>query len=157
MTVPSARSAHLLATASGLAMAAAAGHLGGAVAAVIATLVAVAVVVGIWFRIAGLLAVLLAAAAIMLAEAGPLTAGVAGLAGACYLVLRNNVDQPTLASRPALVAALGFTVLGVSVTAIPVDLPWLPLLAPPAVLAAYLLAIRPFLAIALTSSCPQGQ
>jgi hypothetical protein len=157
MTFSTARSAHLLAASSGLAMAAVAGFHSGAVAAVVATLAAVAVLVGIWFRIASMLAVLLAAAAVMLAEAGPLTAGLAGLAGACHLVLRCNVAQPILASRPALVAALGFTVVGASVTAVPLDLSWLPLLAPPAVLVAYLVSIRPFLAEALTTSCPPGQ
>ena len=108
--------------------------------------------VGIRFRSASGGAVLLAAAAVALSDAQPLVAGLAGLSAACYLLLRYNVGQPIRASKPALIAAFGFTLAGVVVAAVPLELPWLPLLAPPAVFAAYLLAIGPFLATADSNS-----
>ena len=44
-----------------------------------------------------------------------------------------------------MVSAVGFTLVGLAATAFPLQLPWLPLLAPLAGLAIYLLATRPFL------------
>ena len=48
-------------------------------------------------------------------------------------------------SAATLVSALGFTLAGLVATAFPLQLPWLPLLAPLAVFAIYLVATRPFL------------
>jgi hypothetical protein len=44
-----------------------------------------------------------------------------------------------------MVSAVGFTLVGLVATAFPLRLPWLPLLAPLAVFAVYLLATRPYL------------
>jgi hypothetical protein len=93
------------------------------------------------------LAVLLAAAAIVLSDAPPMPAALAGLSAACYLVLRHTEGGPASvigASAPALVAALGFTFVGVLAASFPFELPWLPLLAPLAVFGIYVLATRPF-------------
>ncbi|MGA7054195.1 MAG: hypothetical protein WBZ37_23580, partial [Mycobacterium sp.] len=46
---------------------------------------------------------------------------------------------------PTVVAAAGFTFVGLVATSFPLQLPWLPLAAPLAVLAIYVLAVRPFL------------
>jgi hypothetical protein len=43
-----------------------------------------------------------------------------------------------------MLAALGFTFVGVLAASFPFELPWLPLLAPAAVFAIYVLATRPF-------------
>ena len=43
-----------------------------------------------------------------------------------------------------MLAALGFTFVGVLAASFPFELPWLPLLAPLAVLGIYVLATRPF-------------
>ncbi|ELP45161.1 hypothetical protein D522_18534 [Mycobacterium avium subsp. paratuberculosis S5] len=50
-----------------------------------------------------------------------------------------------LGSRTTAVAAVGFSFAGLVATSFPLQLPWLPLLAPLGALAIYLLAIRPFL------------
>jgi hypothetical protein len=141
------RRTHLLSTAFGLVMAAAAGIQTTGSASVVAMLAAVAVLAGIRFRVAATLAVLLAAAALVLTDAAPLVAGLAGLSAACYLVERHAaVGRAALmgASSPTTVAALGFTLVGVVAASFPFELPWVPLLAPPAVFAIYVLATRRF-------------
>ena len=73
--------------------------------------------------------------------------GLAGLSAACYLVLRHTEGESVRvvgASAPALLAALGFTFVGVLATSFPFELPWLPLLAPLAVFGIYVLVTRPF-------------
>jgi hypothetical protein len=92
-------------------------------------------------------AVLAAAAAIVVSDAPPMLAALAGLSAACYLVLRYTEGGSTRivgASAPAMLAALGFTFVGVLAASFPFELPWLPLLAPLAVFGIYVLATRPF-------------
>jgi hypothetical protein len=48
-------------------------------------------------------------------------------------------------SGATIVGAVALTIAGLVATAFPLQLPWLPLLAPLAVFAVYLLATRPFL------------
>jgi hypothetical protein len=50
------------------------------------------------------------------------------------------------------VAALGFTAVGVLAASFPLELRWLPLLAPPAMFAAYLVATAPFFHAAVKKS-----
>ncbi|WP_407665404.1 hypothetical protein [Mycolicibacterium stellerae] len=141
------RRAHPLSTAFGLVMVAAAGFQTAGPALIFAMLAAGAVLTGIPVRVAATVAVLSAAAAIVVSEAPPMLAAVAGLCAACYLVLRYTEGGSTRvlgASAPALVAALGFTFVGVLAASFPFELPWLPLLAPLAVLGIYVLATRPF-------------
>ncbi len=141
------RRAHLLSTAFGLVMVAAAGLQTAGPALVLAMLAAVWVLAGIAFRAMGTVAVLFAAAAIVAAEAPPMLAALAGLSAACYLVLRYTEGGSTRiigASAPALLAALGFTFAGVLAASFPFQLPWLPLLAPLAVFGIYVIATRPF-------------
>lgn len=138
---------HLLSTCSGLVMTTAAGIQAAGVTVVVAILAACAVLAGIRFRGAATLAVLLAAAAIALMDAEPLRAGVAGLFAAGYLVLRHTergLNGPAAVSPSAMLAAVGFTVIAVGAASIPFQLPWLPLLAPPTVFAAYVLATWPY-------------
>ena len=140
------RGAHLLSTAFGLMMAAAGIQTDGPVL-VVAMLTLLAVLVGIVFRVAATLAVLLAAAAVMVSDAAPMLAALAGLSAACYLVLRHTEGGPAGvvgASAPTMIAALGFTFAGVLAASFPFELPWLPLLAPLAVFGIYVLATRPF-------------
>jgi hypothetical protein len=141
------RRAHLLSTAFGLMMAAAAGVQTAGNALVVAIAAVVAVLGGIVFRVSATVAVLLAAAAIVLSDAPPLLAALTGLSAAGYLVLRYTEAGSfgvIGASAPALLAALGFTFVGVLAASFPFELPWLPLLAPLAVFGIYVLAIRPF-------------
>ena len=141
------RRGHLLSAAFGLVMVAAAGFQTTGPALVLAMLAAAAVLAGIPFRSAATVAVLAAAAAIVVSDATPMLAALAGLSAACYLVLRYTEGGSTRvlgASAPAMIAALGFTFVGVLAASFPFELPWLPLLAPLAVFAIYVLATRPF-------------
>lgn len=138
--------ARVISTAFGLLMVAASGvGVHGGPAFVTAMLAVVAVLDGIVFRPAATLAVLLAVSALALSDPSPVQAALAGLLATAYLVLRHAVTGVVTASPPTIVAALGFTFVGLAATAFPLQLPWLPLLAPLAVLGIYLLATRPFL------------
>jgi hypothetical protein len=139
--------AHLLSTAFGLVMVAAAGFQTSAAALVLAMVAAAGVLTGIALRLAATAAVLLAASAIVASDAPPMLAALAGLSAACYLVLRYTEGGPMRligASAPAMLAALGFTFVGVLAASFPFELPWLPLLAPLAVFGIYVLVTRPF-------------
>lgn len=141
------RRAHLLSTAFGLLMVAAAGLQTAGPALILAISAALTVLAGIAFRVVGTAAVLAAAAAIVVSDAPPMLAALAGLSAACYLVLRYTEGGSTRivgASAPAMLAALGFTFVGVLAASFPFELPWLPLLAPLAVYGIYVLATRPF-------------
>lgn len=139
--------AHVLSSAFGLVMAAAAGLQTTGQALVLAAVSAVAVLAAIAVRIAATAAVMSSAAAIVLSSAPPMLAALAGLSAACYLVLRHTEGGATRvigASAPAMLAALGFTFVGVLAASLPFELPWLPLLAPLAVFGIYVLVTRPF-------------
>jgi hypothetical protein len=139
---------HAVATVFGLLMvglAAVSAH-GPAMAAGIGALVAVAV--GFVFRPAATLAVLLSVATIVMTDPPYLYVGLSGLSAAAYLVSRHAAGLPdalTMASWPTIVGAVGFTLVGVVAMSFPLHLPWVPLAAPLAVLAIYVLATRPFL------------
>jgi hypothetical protein len=108
----------------------------------------VAVVAGTLFRQVATLAVLLTVAVIALSDPAATLAAVSGLSAAIYLVLRHAAGRGAGldgVSGATLVAAVGFAFAGVVATAFPLQLPWLPLLAPLAAFAVYLLATRPFL------------
>ncbi len=135
--------AHLLSTACGLLMVAAVGVGTHGPARVAAASALVAVTAAVMFRPVATLAVLLTVAVIALT--GP-TATVAAVA--VYLVLRHGAASGIgldSVSAATLVSALGFTLAGLVATAFPLQLPWLPLLAPLAVFAIYVVATRPFL------------
>lgn len=140
--------AHLLSTACGLLMVAAVGigtHGPARVIALAAVLVVAAAVV---LRPLATLAVLLTVLVIAMTSPTGVVAAVAGLSAAVYLMLRHAAASGVgldSVSGASLVAALGFTFAGLVATAFPLQLPWLPLLAPLAVFAIYLLATRPFL------------
>jgi hypothetical protein len=140
--------AHLLATACGLLMVAAVGVGTSGPARVVAVSALVAVVAAIPLRPIATVAVLLSVLVIALTGPTAVAAAVAGLSATVYLVLRHGaasgagLDSVSVAT---LVSALGFTLAGLVATAFPLGIPWLPLLAPLAVLAIYLLATRPFL------------
>jgi hypothetical protein len=112
-------------------------------AAVASGLAVTAVLIGLWLRPAATVAVLLIAAALAVSGPPPVFAALSGLAATFYLLLRHaaGTGAPTT-TRPTALAAVGFTVAGLAATAVPLQLPWLPLLAPPAVTAIYLLAVR---------------
>lgn len=123
-------------------LAAVGSHGPGIVAAVLA---AAAVGVGVAFRPAATMAVLLAVATIAVADPSLVFASWSGLCAAAYLVCRHAVGTPAgvVWSWPTAVAAVGFTCTGLVATSFPLQLPWVPLAAPLGVLAIYVLATRP--------------
>jgi hypothetical protein len=138
----------ILSTACGLVMVAAVGIGSHGSALIAATAAVVAVVGGIVLRPVATLAVLLTVAAITLSEPTATLAAVSGLSAAVYLVLRHAAGGGAGldgVSGASVVGAVGFAFAGLVATAFPLRVPWLPLLAPLAVFAVYLLATRPFL------------
>lgn len=140
--------AHAVSTVFGLLMVGSA-TVGSHKLAVVAGAVAViAVGVGIVFRQAATLAVLLSVAAIAVATPSYVLVALSGLCAAAYLVCRHAVGAPAgvvMRSWPTIIGAVGFTFAGLVATSFPLQLPWLPLVAPLAVLAIYVLATRPFM------------
>lgn len=114
----------------------------------VAALGLIAVGIGTAVRPAATLAVLLAVVTIVLSAPPLPLVALSGLCAAAYLVCRYSIGTPARAvmgSLPTVVAALGFTFVGLVAAAFPLQLPWLPLAAPLGVLAIYVLAARPFL------------
>ena len=109
----------------------------GLIAAIVA---GAAVLVGSVFRPAAAVAVLLTVAVIVLADAPPVPTATSGLCAAAYLVLRHTAAV----TAPTVLGAVGFTAAGLAAVSLPFQLPWVPLLAPLAVLTLYVLFTRPF-------------
>lgn len=122
------------------------GWQGPAVVAWVAALITVAV--GAVFRRAATVAVLLAAITVILTDPPLIFVALSGLCAAAYLVCRHAAGAAApvvLDSWPTAVGAVGFTFAGLVATSFPLQLPWLPLVAPLGALVIYLLAIRPFM------------
>lgn len=103
---------------------------------------------GTVYRWAATLAVLLVVVTIVLSDPPVVLVAFSGLCAAGYLVCRHAVGAAAavvLGSWPTVVAAVAFTFIGLLAASFPLQLPWLPLAAPLAALAAYVLAARPFL------------
>jgi hypothetical protein len=148
MTSGAQPTVYILSTASGLLMVAAAGIESRGPTLVAVALATLAVLAGTVFRQVATLAVLLTVSVIVLLNPAPALAAASGLSAAVYLVLRHAAGSGTglaTVSGPTIVGAVGFTFAGLVATAFPLQLPWVPLLAPLAVFAIYALATRPFL------------
>lgn len=139
---------HVVSTACGLLMVSAVG-IGSHGPSFVATALAIlAVSAGMVFRQVATLAVLLTVLVIVLSNPAPTLAAVSGLSAVTYLVVRHAGSSGggfATVSGSTMVGATGFTLAGLVATVFPLQLPWLPLLAPLAVLAVYVLATRPFL------------
>jgi hypothetical protein len=129
-----------LSTAFGLVMIAASVVQADGPALVAAGLAAVVVFASMVFRPAATVAVLITGVVIVIADAPPMLAALSGLSAAGYLVLRHTVA----ATGPTVVGAVGFTAVGLGAASLPMELPWVPVLAPLAVVVAYVLVTRPF-------------
>jgi hypothetical protein len=139
--------AYILSTACGVLMVAAAG-LGSHGPTLVAATAVGAVAVAVLFRPVATLAVLLVVVAVALSGPSATVAAVSGLSAALYLVLRHAAGSGVglnSVSLATMLSAAGFTLVGLVATAFPLQLPWLPLLAPLAAFAVYLLAARPYL------------
>jgi hypothetical protein len=127
-------------TAFGLVMVASAATQADRQGLIAAVAASAAVLAGRVFRPAATIAVLLTAAVIVLADAPPVLTATSGLCAAAYLVLRHIAAV----TSPTVVGAVGFTAAGLAAASVPIQLPWVPLLAPLAVLVLYVLVTRPF-------------
>ena len=127
-------------TAFGLVMVASAAVQADGPGLVAAVVAAAAVLVGSVFRPAATIAVLATVAVIVLADAAPVLTATSGLCAAAYLVLRHTAAV----TSPTMLGAVGFTAVGLAAASLPIQLPWVPLLAPLAVLVLYVLVTRPF-------------
>ncbi|MDT5175413.1 MAG: hypothetical protein QOG37_2664, partial [Mycobacterium sp.] len=96
------------------------------------------------FRPAATLAVLLTVLVIVASDPSHVLAAMSGLCAAAYLVCRHADGAVAAGSGPTTVAAVGFTFAGLVATSFPLQVPWLPLVAPLVVLAIYVLVTRPF-------------
>jgi hypothetical protein len=126
-------------------LAAVGSHGPAVVAGAAAALIAIAV--GVAFRPAATLAVLLSVATIVASNPPLVFAAWSGLCAAAYLVCRHAVEthaDAVMWSWPTVIGAVGFTFAGLIATSFPLQLPWLPLAAPLGVLAIYVVATRPF-------------
>lgn len=132
----------LLPTACGLLMVAAAASRADGPELALAAGAAAVVVLGAVWRPAATIAVLATVAVIVVSDPAPTFTALAGLAAAAYLLLRHGEHAVT---PPSMVAAAGFAAVATMLAALPVHVPWLPLLAPAALLGGYLVALRPFL------------
>jgi hypothetical protein len=127
-------------TAFGLVMVASAAVQADRPGVIAALAAAAAVLVGSVFRPAATVAVLLTVSVIVLADVPPVLTATSGLCAAAYLVLRHTAAV----TAPTVVGAVGFTVAGLAAASLPIQLPWVPLVAPVAVLVLYVVVTRPF-------------
>ena len=134
-----------VATAFGLLMIAATEVQTSGPALIGALLAATAVIVGVRWRPAATIAVVLSIGLIALTDPAPAFAVLSGLSAVGYLVLRHSVASATQTiTPPTVIAALVFAAAGLAATAIPVELPWVPLLAPVAAIVVYVMAVQQF-------------
>lgn len=134
--------------AAGALMVAAAARPVGPWALVALALAAGAVLAGVFVRQAAPAAVLLTVVGIALGDPGPLFAAVSGLSAAAYLVTRYAGDAVTL-TTPTLLGMLGFTAAGVAATTVPVQLTWVPLMAPLIMAGILIVVVAPLVARAV--------
>jgi hypothetical protein len=134
-----------LSVAFGLLMVAAAAiGTRGPTLAMVAVAVA-AVVVGARVAAAATVAVGCTVVLIVLADPPPIAAALAGLGATAYLVLRHTAHADESVVWPTVAGAVGLSVVATTAVLIPADVAWLPLVAPVAVLAVYVIVTRPFL------------
>jgi hypothetical protein len=129
-----------ISTAFGLVMVASAAVQADGRGLAAAAVAAAAVLAGSVFRPAATIAVLLTVSVIVLAEAPLAMTATSGLCAAAYLVLRHTAAV----TSPTVLGAVGFTAAGLAAASLPIELPWVPLLAPVAVLVLYVVVTRPF-------------
>lgn len=133
-------------TAFGLLMVAAAAIDADRAGAVAVAVAVGALLIGLRYRAAATLSVLLVVFAIVLSDPPALYAALAGLSAAAYLVLRHAASLGVVTTtRSTVIGTVGFTLVGIAATVVPVSVPWLPLVAPVAAVAVFLVAAPPLM------------
>ncbi|MCT7372019.1 hypothetical protein [Mycolicibacterium llatzerense] len=137
--------ARIVSTGFGVLMVAAAAVGTHGPAAVVSMAALAAVGAGLLFRVAATAAVLLTVVALALSDAAPVVAALSGLSAATYLLMRHAAGTNVVTmTRPTVVSMIGFTLAGLAALEVNIDIPWLPLLAPPAAIAIYVLVLVPY-------------
>lgn len=140
MSIAASPVARAVSTAFGLIMVASAAAGADRSGLVVAAVAAAAVLVGSIFGPAATIAVLLVVGVLALADAPPVLTATSGLCATVFLVLHHTATV----TPPTMLGAVGFTAAGLAATSLPLHLPWVPLVAPLAVLVLYALVTRPF-------------
>lgn len=100
---------------------------------------AAALVAGLFYRPASVVAVLLTIAGMAVGDSTGLLAAVSGLSAAAYLVTRYTQDAATV-TLPTVLGMVGFTAVAAAAGAVSVQMAWVPLVAP-AITAAILILV----------------
>ncbi|MCV7015496.1 hypothetical protein H7I40_24145 [Mycolicibacterium madagascariense] len=102
-----------------------------------------AVLAGVAFRGAAAVGVLATAGALALSAPSPVLAALAGMSALVYLMLRyaSTGDAAAVLTVPTMLGALGFSAIAVVGATVPLSLPWVPLIAPLAVVALYVVGV----------------
>ena len=145
----------VLSSAFGLLMVAAVALQADAPALTAAAVAAVAVLVSVQWPWSATLAVVACVASIALSDVNPVITALAGLNATCYLLLCHAGAREVF-SRATIVGALGCSALGLVATSIPAQLPWVPLAAPLAVLAMFVLVAQPLRLAQRRAQSPSG-
>ena len=134
----------VLSLAFGLLMVAAATVGSSGPALVVSAAALLAVVAGLVSRAGATVAVVATAGALALSGPVPVVAALAGLAATFYLVLRHaGAGDPAMAlTAPTILAALGLSAVAVIGATLPFSLPWVPLVAPLAAVAIYVIVVN---------------
>jgi hypothetical protein len=104
-----------------------------------------AVLFGVRFRSATTLAVLLTALALALSPPSPMLTVLSGICATAYLVMRHvSVPNSATPTKATAVTALSFGLAGAVITVFPLDVGWLPLIAPFGLLGAFAIATQPY-------------
>lgn len=110
-----------------------------------AGLAIVAVLFGVRFRSAATLAVLLTALTFALSPPPPMLAVTSGICATAYLVMHHvSAANSLIPTGATAVAALSFGLAGAGITIFPLDMAWLPLVAPFGLLGAFAIATHPY-------------
>lgn len=102
-------------------------------------LAGMALVAGLYLPAAATVAVLTVECATVLSDQQGWVTAISGLSAAAYLTLRYSTM-----TVPTALGLVGFAVVGIVATAAPVNLSWLPLIAPIAVVVVFAVALAPF-------------
>lgn len=145
------RTRQLASTTFGVLMIAAAVGTGrpSSLTAVVVVLAAIAVVAGQFSRAAATGAVLAAGCLIVLSDQHAWFAAVAGVFAAAYMVLRFS----TL-TAPTAIGIVGFAVVGLVATGVPLRLAWWPLVAPVVAVILFAVMLDPFVRSVRASRVP---
>jgi hypothetical protein len=146
MTVSGQPAPLVFSTGFGLLMVAAAAVNADRLGLACAGVAVLAMLIGIGYRSCATVSVVLVIVVIVVSDPPPLFSALAGLSAAGYLVIRHAAGAGIVTTtRPTVVAMVGFMLVGLACVVASFSLPWLPLLAPPAVVVLFALVMFPFL------------